>query len=147
MTAELEQLKLSYESLGMSPEEIAEDRGLEVASVKAGLMQCSSKYRSACGQENPEEEELNFSNEDLRRVNQTIMELALGAEDDNIRLKAALYVRDDKKGRRDTVKAVGGMGFNILQFNTFMQKTREVADGMKQAVLNGGQNTKVIDVK
>jgi len=76
-------------------------------------------------------------------VLESIVELALGAENEAVRLKAAMYVRDDSEGRLDA-KQVGGIGFNILQFNNFMQQTRKVADTMKQSVL---QNGKVIDVQ
>ena len=118
----------------MTPEDIAEDRGMDIAAVKAGLMQCSAKYRKDCGKEEQADDVLNFTDDDLVAVNKVIKEIALGAEDDNLRLKAAMYIRDDKKGRRDVQKAVGGMSFNILQFNQMMQKTREVADNMKKVI-------------
>jgi hypothetical protein len=140
MSNELESIKLAFESLGMTPEQIAEDRALDLVSVKAALAQSSSVYRKQCGQEEPEEDDLNFSNEDLRRVNNVIKEIALGAEDDNLRLKAAMYIRDDKKGRREVMKAVGNSGMNILMFNQFMQKTRAVSDGVKSAILGDSQN-------
>lgn len=131
MTNELEALKVSYESLKMTPEEIADDRGLDIAAVKAGLMTASSLYRKDCGQENETSEGLNFNDDDLRRVNDVIREVALSAEDDGLRLKAAMYIRDDKKGRKDINKGVAGVGFNILQFNTFMQKSRSLAEQVK----------------
>ena len=71
-------------------------------------------------------------------VNNVIKEIALGSEDDNLRLKAAMYIRDDKKGRKEVVHAVKGMNFNILQFNQFMQKSRAVAEGVKQTMLGEG---------
>jgi len=135
MSNELEQFRISYEELGMTPEQIAEDRELDLAAVKAGLMQCSSKYRKACGRSDEDEDDLNFSNDDLRRVNDVIKQIALGAEDDNLRLKAAMYIRDDKKGRKEIVKAVQNMQFNVLQFNQAMQKVRSVGDAMKQEIL------------
>ena len=135
MSNELEQFRISFEELGMTPEQIAEDRELDLAAVKAGLMQCSSKYRKACGRSDEEEDDLNFSNDDLRRVNDVIKQIALGAEDDNLRLKAAMYIRDDKKGRKEIVKAVQNMQFNVLQFNQAMQKVRSVGDAMKQEIL------------
>lgn len=138
MSNELEQMRLSYENLGMSPEEISEDRGLDLTAVKAGLMQCSPAYRKACGQEEGEDDTLNFSDDDLRRVNGVIKEIALSSEDDGLRLKAAMYIRDDKKGRKEVIKQVGSMQFNILQFNESMRKARAVADGVKQSQLGGG---------
>ena len=117
MTSELQQIKSSYEELGMSPEEISVDRELDLVAVKAALMQSSSKYRKACGKEDEVEDNLNFNNEQLQRANDVIYELAMAAEDEHLRFKAATYIRDDKKGRKELVKQVQGMSFNILNFN------------------------------
>ena len=133
MQNELEQLRVAYEELAMSPEQIANDRELDLAAVKAGLMQASSKYRKACFGDSPAADVLNFSDDDLAAVNRVIKDIALGAEDDHLRFKAATYIRDDKKGRRDVVNGVKNMGFNVLQFNQFMQQARVAADSvMKQ---------------
>ena len=137
MNNELEQIKVSFETLGMSPEDIAADRELDLASVKAALLQCSPKFRKLSNQAPETDEHLNFSDDDLVAVNKVIKEIALGSEDDNLRLKAAIYIRDDKRGRKDVQKAVGGMGINILQFNQYMQKARQMSDGLRGA-LNGG---------
>lgn len=125
MSGEAESIKVAYETLQMTPEEIAEDRELEIASVKASLMATSSSYRKACGQEPDEEDALNFSNQDLKDVNEVILQTAKYAEDPNLRLKAAMYVRDDKKGRKEVVKQMGGQQFNILVFNEQMARIRE----------------------
>lgn len=140
MSNELEQLRISYEQLGMSPEEIAEDRGLDLTAVKAGLMQSSSKYRKACGQAAEDDDTLNFSDDDLRRVNNVIKEIALSSEDDNLRLKAAMYIRDDKKGRKEVIKAVQNTQFNILQFNEAMKQVRNVSERMTSELLGNGGN-------
>jgi hypothetical protein len=144
MHPELTALKAAFEQEAMSPEEIAEDRGLDVAAVKAGLMQCSSKYRKSCGHEEEEIDNLNFSNDELARVNSVIMDLALGAEDEHLRLKAAMYVRDDKKGRKDIVKGVAGQNFNILMINQKMAQVRAMSDKVKSAVLGNGQSSRTL---
>jgi hypothetical protein len=124
MSGEQESIKVAYETLGMTPEEIAEDRGLEVPSVKASLMSTSSQYRKACGQEPEDEDALNFSDQDLQDVNAIIISTAKYAEDPHLRLKAAMYVRDDKKGRKEVVKQMGNQSFNILVFNEQMAQIR-----------------------
>jgi hypothetical protein len=139
MTSELTTIKMAYEEENMSPEEIAVDRDLDVGAIKAGLMQCSSKYRKDCGLEEETEDRLNFNDDELMRVNQIILDLALGAEDENLRLKAAMYVRDDKKGRRDVVQGVGGQNFNILFINEQMKKVRDMTDGIKRSILGDNQ--------
>lgn len=108
----------------MSVEEIAEDQELEVTAVKACLMQSSNKYRALCRKEDAEAA-LNFTDEQLADANKVIHDLMMGAEDEGIRLKAAMYVRDDKKGRKDVVKGINGMQFNILQFNESIKQVRD----------------------
>ena len=137
MTSELEQLKIAYETLRMSPEEISVDRELEVGAVKAGLMQCSSLYRRDCGAEAIESDILNFTDQDLADVNKVLKDLAMYAEDQHVRFKAATYIRDDKKGRKEVVKAIGNNTFNILQFNESMKAVRDGASRIKNQITNG----------
>ena len=144
MSSEVEQIKIAYETLDMSPEQIAEDRELDIVAVKAALMQGSSKYRKACGQEEEGKDELNFSDEQLLDANKVIHELMMGSEDENIRLKAAMYLRDDKKGRKEVVKQVGGQQFNILLFNQAMKQVRGGAEELKRRAL--GEGGEVINV-
>lgn len=138
MSSALEQLKIAYETLGMSPEQIAEDQELDLIAVKAGLMQVSGKYRKACGAEEEGKNDYNFSDEQLDDANKVIHELMMGSEDEHIRLKAAMYLRDDKKGRKDVVKQVGGLQQNILMFNQTIQAVREKANKLKEGFTNGG---------
>ena len=141
MTSVHQTIKTGYEINGMSPEEIAEDQKLDIAAVKSALMQSSSKYRKACGMEPEDVDDLNFTDDELRRVNQVIFETAIAAEtpDGNIdfktRLAAAMYVRDDKKGRKEAVKHVAGNTFNILSFNEQLQKARQMGEGFKRQLI------------
>ena len=127
-----QQIKTAFEESGMTPEEISEDLGFQVEAVKAKLMQVSSKYRKACGMESLEEDALNFSNDQLQRANEVIYELAVGSEDDHLRFKAATYIRDDKKGRKEVVKALGNTSFNMFQFNGLLQNARQGAEKMRE---------------
>jgi len=115
----------------MTPEEIAEDRGLDLAAVKAGLMQVSSQYRKDCGKEQPEEDTLNFSRDEQQRIKDALLDIGLGAEDDHLRFKCLTYMRDDAKGRKDVVKQLGGQNFNILMINEKMRQVREVTEKIK----------------
>jgi len=134
MSSAQQQIKILYEQEGMSPEEIAADQEMELAAVKACLMSCSSAYRKACGGEEPEEDKLNFTNDQLEAVNRVIYEIAIGAEDDSVRLKAATYLRDDKKGRKEVVKGIQNTQFNVLMFNEQMQKIRALKDATVKAI-------------
>jgi hypothetical protein len=124
MTAEQTAIKLAYEQENLTPEQIAEDRELDIVSVKAVLCQCSSMFRRDAGQESEEDTTLNFSDDELRRVNEKLVALALSAEDEGVQLRAAMYVRDDKKGRKEVIKAVANNTFNVLQFNEIQQAAR-----------------------
>ena len=141
MTTVHTSIKTAYEVNDMTPEEISEDQDLDIACVKAALMQCSSKYRKACGIEEDNEDGLNFTNDELRRVNQVIFEAAISAEGNNgnpdwrVRSQNAQYIRDDKKGRKEAVKHMAGNVFNILSFNEQLQKARELSSSMKQQLI------------
>ena len=146
MTSELTAIRTAYEQEGMTPEQIADCQELDIVAVKAGLMQCSAKYRKDCGKEDEEEDRLNFNNDQLQRVNDIIVDLALGAEDEHLRFKAASYIRDDKKGRRDVVKGMAGNNFNVLFINQQLEKARLVTDSIKQRILGNGQQKEAINV-
>ena len=135
MTSEMQTIKNSFEVESMTPDEIGLDRGLEVAAVKACLMQVSSKYRKECGMEDEEKDSLNFSNDQLREINDVIYDIALSSEDLNLRFKAATYIRDDKKGRKEIVKQMNsGNNFNVLMINEQLQRVRELAQSAKSSL-------------
>ena len=135
MSSEQEQIILSYEKLGMTPAQIAEDRPpLSVETVKAALMAGSARYRKDCGVEdvmvaNGGKKELNFTDEEQERIQRRIVDIALGSENELVALKACIYVNDDKKGRNDLGKAIGGKGMNVLIFNQQMQRVNELVYG------------------
>ncbi len=135
MVAALNTIKVAYEEEQMSPEDIAIDQSLSIEAVKGALMQCSSKYRKDCGQEDVQEDDLNFSNDELRRVNQVITDLALSAEDEHLRFKAATYIRDDKKGRKEVVKNQKDSNINIFNFNERIAQIREASTKMVSSAL------------
>lgn len=143
------QIKTAYEDNDMSPEQIAEDLGFDIVAVKSSLMGNSSKYRRACGSESEDESELNFNNRELAEVNQVIMDTARGATlpsgdvDWGTRLKAAMYVRDDKKGRKEVVKAVQNTQNNVMFINEMLQSARSGAEKLRAAM--GNSNGRVIE--
>lgn len=128
-----EAIKRSFEVLGMSPEEIAVDRELEVVAVKAKLLEVSSSYRKACKLEPLEEDKLNFSDRQLEEVNDVIFQAATTATDSDgnidwrVRSENARYIRDDKKGRKEVAKLLAHNTFNVLQLNESLAGAREKA--------------------
>lgn len=134
MSGSQSQIVCAYEVAGMSPEDIAADmEGYDLASIKAALMNGSSKYRRDCNAETIDDDQLNFSNDDLQAVNDVILNTAKYAEDEHLRFKAATYVRDDKKGRKEVIRQVANQTFNLLNFNASLEQAR----AMKAKLLSG----------
>lgn len=142
MLNEVASIVESFETLDMSPSQIAEDRGMDIVAVKAALSQSSKKYRALVAGSNQEGEAaekdptLDFDNDDLRTANEVIRHLAKHGEDEHLRLKAAMYIRDDKKGRKEVVKVVGSNQFNIFQFNEQLRAAREGAARLKEGFID-----------
>ena len=131
-----QQILAAYKQ-GLNPEAIAEDLGFPTHAVKAKLMSLSSDYRKACGQEKEEEDELNFSREEQMLIKRELLSLALSTEDEHLKGKLLLNMRDDGRGRKDVVKqtqqAVGTM--NILQLvNSSLSQAREGAKMLKGSI-------------
>ena len=144
MSAAIQQIKTAYEVNDMSVEEIAHEfPSYDVATIKAALINSSSKYRKACGIEKEVADDgLNFTDDELRRINQVIFETAISAEtsdgavDFKTRLAAATYIRDDKKGRKEAVRHIAGNTFNILSFNEQLSRARQLSEGAKSRMVD-----------
>lgn len=126
------QIKSAYESQEMTPEQIATDLSFDVVAVKAKLMQVSAKYRKECGMEDLADDKLNFSDDDLRLVNEECLALALNSENEKVRADMCKYIRNDKKGRLEAKTAVAGNNFNIINFNDAIKQAREGARQIHQ---------------
>lgn len=139
MLGAIKQIVVSYEQQGMTPDEISDDQGLEVASVKAALSQHSAMYRKDVQQlKDDDEDGLDFTKEQLRQVNAVIFETAISATlpdnsvDHRTRLKAAEYIRDDIKGRLTPVRAINKtQNVNLFQFNEAIANARVSAEKVK----------------
>lgn len=127
---------------GKTADFIAEDMGFPLYAVKAKLMSLSSEYRKSCGAESQEEDELNFSREEQMLIKRELLSLAMSTEDDHLKGKLLINLRDDGKGRKDVVKNMGNAigTMNILQLvNGGIQQAREgsrrLKDTMSQRVI------------
>lgn len=135
------QIKEQYEQYGRTPDQIAEEMSLDPIAVKAKLLQVSDLYRKSVGSVEEEENPDDFTKEQLRTANQVIYEnmltavLPSGDPDYRTRQRAAEYIRDDKKGRKELKNLLKGNQFNILNFNEALQSARSKADEMKQAMM------------
>lgn len=133
MTAEQTSIVLAFEQEGLTVEQIAADRELDVIAVKAVLMSNCPAYAKACKLAPEEEDYLNFSNEQMRMVNNVIYDTAIASENEELRLKAAIYIRNDKKGRLEPAKVVGNQ-FNVMVLNEKLQALKGRAEQLKSLV-------------
>lgn len=136
MLASHKQIVVSFEEQGMTPDEIAQDQGLDIVAVKAVLMQNAPSYQKL----KKKDKSLGFTesqHEDfLRIIHETALaaELPDGTPDFRTRLKAACYGRDDIKGRREpSIK--NAPQFNIFQFNEQMSENRRLAENARRALV------------
>lgn len=132
MSNEMEQIRILFEQEGMTVDQIATERTLTVDAVKTALMSCSSTYKKLCKNEPEDESVYNFSKEQHIRALNQIADLSTSAENESVRLRAAIFIRDDAKGRLDVVKQVGGFQFNILQVDTRLRKAMAAMTPLKQ---------------
>ena len=140
-----QQIIAAYEVNNMTPEQISEDMGFTVEGVKAKLMSISTKYRKSCGMECQDEDEINFSRDEQVRIKNELYNLAMGTEDEHLKGKLLLQLRDDGKGRKDVVKQMGSTTFNMFQFNDMLQQARNGANRIRQMVQPGNDTQKLIE--
>jgi hypothetical protein len=131
MTIASESIVTLYEVNNLTVEEIAEVESLGVVEVKQLLAQYSRVYRerlvrgNGSGSGNGKKGEEEITEAEMLEI---MTSLARSSENDNVRLAAAKYVRDELKGRND-VRADNGpldelQGLHLL--NAALRKTRRI---------------------
>ena len=135
MTAGNQQIISAYEELGMTPEQIAEDQELDLFAVKAVLMQFSRMFRVAAG-ESPKE--IGFNDEQEQAIVDVIANIARGYTDadERTQLRAAMFLRNDRRGRLDIGKQLNGLNINVINFNEQMKKAIEAKQRSKSQVVD-----------
>jgi hypothetical protein len=140
MTAEMSIIVKQYDDYNMSIEDIVaeHDGELEVESVKSVLAQYSKKYRDACLEEGNRED---FSKDEALLAKEAIVRVMQSSDDDQLVLRAAKYIRDDKKGRLDVDK-LRGLNINVFAFNEQLKKVKQARE--RTLAMNGEKS--VIEV-
>lgn len=135
MTAANQQIVTSYEELGLSPTEIAEELDIDETAVKATLMQFSITFRRDAG-ERPKE--IGFTDEQEQAVVDVIANIARGYTDadERTQLRAAMFLRNDKRGRLDIGKQLNGLNINVINFNEQMQKAIAAKQRSKEQIID-----------
>lgn len=105
----------------MSPEQIAQVEELNVEAVKALLFANSGRYREMV--KGPTlKQSLDLTEENEALANRVFVQLAEMSDDDNIRLKAAMRIKDERRGRLDIRAGFKGMQININVLNEHFAK-------------------------
>ncbi len=123
MTAFNHQIVAAYETCEVTPEEIAEQFGIELETVKIALLQ-SPKYRESIKQG----EEEDVTQDEYKAILHEYKSLAFSTRDDGVKEKSLRFLINEKKGRNSTNAALlkgSGVVFNILQINASIAKTRQ----------------------
>lgn len=143
LTGANQQILSAYEELGMKPDEIAAEFDYDLVAVKATLMQYSAEYRKAC----KNEPSLDYSNSEQLEAKNIIISIMRSTEDENLRARLALKVRDDGKGRLDVANnLMNGANINIVMFNAQLQKARAAKLKSKQLPMAPAPTQSPIDV-
>lgn len=125
-----------YEIEGLTPEQIADAEGWELGAVKSILMQCSEMYNAKL----KTKEEDGFSDQEALAARKVIANIAQYGEDEQLRLRAAMYVRNDKKGRLDIAQASKGLNINVTMINAGIQKAIERATASRNRIIELDSN-------
>ena len=112
---------------GLSVEEIAADTGYDALAVKQVLIANSPEFRKslkATAQPAPGSQTENDAQEESKIMLGVIRDIALTEEDNPMaRLRAAIYVHDELKGRNDK-KEMKGPSINVLVLNAAINRAR-----------------------
>lgn len=135
MTNSAQQIVTMYETLNLPIEQIAEIEKVPAVVVKSVLVANSPKYR----EDSSEKKAVDFTPEDADLALSVIRRVAQYSEDDSTALKAAMFIRNDKKGRLDVKKGLRNLNLNISVINDHIQKAIDAASAKVSP-------TKVIDV-
>lgn len=132
MSGSTQQIVTLYEENNLTVEQVAtafEDE-FDLVAIRAVLSQFSPKYRAQNLEEGTldpkQESKIGFSEEDEKVALATIRTLAEYGEDEHTRGKMAIFIREDRQGRRDAVSKLGqGAGSNIFLLQQFISKGNE----------------------
>lgn len=117
-----------FEDSDIGVEDIAEQFDCEVESVKMALASGSSKYR-----EMVKKGDETFGEDTLEAAKRAIGYLIEDSDCDSVKLKAAIYVVDESKGRH-TVQNFTKNVFNVNMINDQMRRANEAIRAVKDKI-------------
>lgn len=142
MHAQANQIVKAYEEVHLSIADIASEFRLSELEIKMCLAQFSRVYRDAVEEEG--EKVLDgFREQDNAQALDVIRELMLTSDDNNLRFRAAKFLRQDVTGRLDSMKGIRDLNINVMAFNEQMEKMRLSKERTMKVIED---NKKVIEV-
>lgn len=142
MTAGSQEVVTAFETLHMSPEEIADSMGYDLGIVKSILSQFSAVFRK----ERKTNSAYDYTDSEAEEAKTIILNLMRYSEDEHLQAKCAFRVMDEKKGRLDVQKQVQGLNINIVQFNEQLDKVRAARERSEAKVVDIEANKKLAGV-
>lgn len=119
------QIKTSFEDLGLTPEQIADETGYDILAIKTILIQCSSQYRKLIKREPAK----GYTPDQAEEMQHILLNIARYEDEDlNLKAKVAIYLHEEFKGRNDTVKIVQNFNMTANIFNEQMKKANEARE-------------------
>lgn len=130
-SAQIIQMVAAYENGQLPIDLIADEFETDELTVKAALLNHSLKYRGEVKADIKKGIEPDFTDTDLEMANNVIRQTVLETDDENLKFRAAKYIRDDKKGRKDILSGLGALHINVFEFNEQLRRQR-IAREMRQ---------------
>lgn len=116
-----QQIKTSFEDLGLTPEEISEQTGYDLLAIKTILLNISGAYRKAC----KKDVALGLNKVETEEMKTIMLNIARYEEDDQtLKFKAAQFLYNEGRGRNE-VKPITTTTINfnnVIAFNEQMKK-------------------------
>lgn len=142
MTAANQQILSAFEA-GLTPEQIAESLSYEVAAVKAILMQHNASFRK-----DVKNDPTKITDDEAVQIKEALLSLALYSEDEHVKLKTLIYLRDDHRGRHDRVAVGPSLNIPVLVFNQQVQKALSAMERAAKQVANkvAPHSAQIVDV-
>ncbi len=145
MTAGNSSIVEAYETLGMSPEEIADTQGFDLLAVKTVLSQFSTLYRESLRVEAKDEISKDpcpeIASNEVEEAYRCLVDTMRYEEDDkHLKFKAATRIIDEKRGRLDKARELQSARVNIVVFNQQLLASRKAKERVLGKYLNSNIN-------
>lgn len=136
MSAQSKEIVSMFEVCGMTPEQISDEVGIELAVVKCCLKANSSAYNETVLPEH------DITDAEFEQIKMGYKQLMF-SEDEKVRERALRFLWNEKKGRNEDKTMIANIGkMNIIMFNERLNKARQA----RERFLSKNNSEPAIDV-